>query len=73
MKAPPPSQVIVVSTYGRWLKKKALGALDRLDRAPNVARGSNVVAERAVAGGSVAPLSWSPVHSCVCDGAGDLD
>ena len=41
---------LTVSTYGRWLKKKAPGALDRLDAIPSqseraVARGSKVVAE----------------------------
>ncbi|MDH5499254.1 MAG: site-specific integrase [Nitrospira sp.] len=43
---------LTVSTYGRWLKKKAPGALDRLDAIPSqseraVARGSKVVAEGA--------------------------
>ena len=36
---------LTVSTYGRWLKKKAPGALDRLDRAPNLESGSRVVAK----------------------------
>jgi len=45
---------LTVSTYGRWLKKKAPGALDRLDALPSqseraVARGSKVVAEGAFA------------------------
>jgi hypothetical protein len=48
---------LTVSTYGRWLKKKAPGALDRLDRAPDslpkiasaVAGGSKVVAKRGYA------------------------
>jgi hypothetical protein len=35
---------LTVSTYGRWLKKKAPGALDRLDLATEVERGSKVVA-----------------------------
>ncbi len=35
---------LTVSTYGRWLKKKAPGALDRLDFVSEVARGSKVVA-----------------------------
>ena len=33
-----------VDTYGRWLRKKAPGAVDRLDEAPPVASGSKVVA-----------------------------
>ncbi len=36
---------LTVSTYGRWLKKKAPGALDRLDISAEVASGSKVVAE----------------------------
>ena len=36
---------LTVSTYGRWLKKKAPGALDRLDIVTEVASGSKVVAE----------------------------
>ena len=36
---------LTVSTYGRWLKKKAPGALDRLDFATEVASGSKVVAD----------------------------
>src|SRR6188508_977393 len=41
---------LTVSTYGRWLKKKAPGALDQLDAmqpasVPAVARGSKVVAD----------------------------
>jgi integrase len=35
---------LTVSTYGRWLKKRAPGALDRLDRAENDESGSKVVA-----------------------------
>ena len=35
---------ITVSTYGRWLKKKAPGALDRLDCVPSLESGSKVVA-----------------------------
>ncbi len=60
---------LTVSTYGRWLKKKAPGALDRLDALPSqlesaVARGSKVVAEGAFAQnpqtGSVPQLSEIP-------------
>ena len=46
---------LTVTTYGRWLKKKAPGALDRLDYVPKSkylvtgARGSKVVAEAAYA------------------------
>ena len=41
---------LTVSTYGRWLKKKAPGALDRLDSVQGdfmaaEARGSKVVAD----------------------------
>jgi integrase len=32
---------LTVSTYGRWLKKKAPGALDRLDRVPSLESGSS--------------------------------
>ncbi len=35
---------LTVSTYGRWLKKKAPGALDRLDCVPSLESGSKVVA-----------------------------
>jgi len=38
---------LTVSTYGRWLKKKAPGALDRLDFVSEVASGSKVVANSA--------------------------
>ncbi len=31
---------LTVSTYGRWLKKKALGALDQLDEAVTLESGS---------------------------------
>jgi len=34
---------LTISTYGRWLKKKAPGALDRLDISANVASGSKAV------------------------------
>jgi hypothetical protein len=40
---------LTVSTYGRWLKKKAPGALDRLDFATEVASGSKVVAKVGLA------------------------
>ena len=36
---------LTVSTYGRWLKKKAPGTLDRLDSMAEVASGSKVVAK----------------------------
>ena len=36
---------LTVSTYGRWLKKRAPGALDRLDMALSSESGSKVVAE----------------------------
>jgi integrase len=35
---------LTVDTYGRWLRKKAPGAVDRLDDAPAVESGSKVVA-----------------------------
>jgi integrase len=41
---------LTVSTYGRWLKKRAPGALNRLDRAANVESGSKVVADAMFAG-----------------------
>jgi hypothetical protein len=44
---------LTVSTYGRWLKKKAPGALDRLDSAAFSQSGSKVVAEAAFAVGTV--------------------
>ena len=40
---------LTVSTYGRWLKKRAPGALDRLDMTLNSESGSKVVAERCYA------------------------
>ena len=39
---------LTVSTYGRWLKKKAPGALDRLDFVTEVASGSKVVAKQGL-------------------------
>jgi hypothetical protein len=44
---------LTVSTYGRWLKKKAPGALDQLDFVAEESRGSKVVAEADFAAGSV--------------------
>ena len=44
---------LTVSTYGRWLKKKAPGALDRLDSVAVPQRSSKVVAEAAIAVGAM--------------------
>jgi integrase len=44
---------LTVSTYGRWLKKKAPGALDRLDSVAVPQSGSKVVAEAAFAVGAL--------------------
>ena len=44
---------LTVSTYGRWLKKKAPGALDRLDSVTVPQSGSKTVAEGAFAVGAV--------------------
>ena len=44
---------LTVSTYGRWLKKKAPGALDQLDSAMSFESGSKVVAEAAYTVGTV--------------------
>ena len=44
---------LTVSTYGRWLKKKAQGALDRLDSVTVPHSGSKVVEEAAFVGGAV--------------------
>jgi integrase len=44
---------LTVSTYGRWLKKKAPGALDRLDSMTVPQSGSKVVAEAAFVGGAM--------------------
>ena len=49
---------LTVSTYGRWLKKKAPGALDRLDLVTEVASGSKVVAKV----GSVAKTALTPLE-----------
>ena len=52
---------LTVSTYGRWLKKKAPGALDRLDSVAVYQAGSKVVAEAAFAVGSVGtPSAGAP-------------
>ena len=48
---------LTVSTYGRWLKKKAPGALDRLDAVAVPQRGSKVVAEAGFAVGAEGPPS----------------
>jgi integrase len=51
---------LTVSTYGRWLKKKAPGALDRLDSMAVPQSGSR----GCFCGGSGGdPLSRSPLHS----------
>jgi hypothetical protein len=52
---------LTVSTYGRWLKKKAPGALDRLDFVSEVASGSKVVAN-PVSGAKTAqtPMEQGP-------------
>jgi len=51
---------LTVSTYGRWLKKKAPGALDRLDSVAVPQSGSR----RGGCGGSgVDSPSGSPLHS----------
>ena len=47
---------LTVSTYGRWLKKKAPGALDRLDSVAEVGSGSKMVAEA----GLVAKTALTP-------------
>jgi integrase len=49
---------LTVSTYGRWLKKKAPGALDRLDFVAELASGSKVVAKA----GSVAKTALTPLE-----------
>jgi integrase len=51
---------LTVSTYGRWLKKKAPGALDRLDCAINVASGSR---SSLCGQGDGDPLDGSSLHS----------
>lgn len=55
---------LTVSTYGRWLKKKAPGALDLLDGIHCFESGSKVVAGAAFAMGSVGDaFRRSPLHS----------
>ena len=54
---------LTVSTYGRWLKKKAPGALDRLVSVAVPENGSKVVAEADFAVGALGPPSGSPLHS----------
>jgi len=44
---------LTVSTYGRWLKKKAPGAVDRLDPVASSETGSKVVAKAAFAAAAV--------------------
>ena len=58
------------STYGRWLKKKAPGALDRLDLVTEVASGS-----KRRFGSKNGPHSAGAraVSSSTYDGAGDPD
>lgn len=51
---------LTVSTYGRWLKKKAPGALDRLDCALSFESGSRSCFCDGSGGDS---LSGSPLHS----------
>ncbi len=48
---------LTVSTYGRWLKKKAPGALDRLDSVTVTPSGSKTVAAAAFAGRPVGATS----------------
>jgi integrase len=48
---------LTVSTYGRWLKKKAPGALDRLESVAIPRSGSKVVAEEAFAVGAAGTSS----------------
>ena len=52
---------LTVSTYGRWLKKKAPGALDRLDFVSEVASGSKVVAKEGFgATTALTPMEQGP-------------
>ena len=52
---------LTVSTYGRWLKKKSPGALDRLDFMAEVASGSIVVAKVGLlAKTALTPLKQGP-------------
>jgi hypothetical protein len=62
---------LTVSTYGRWLKKKAPGALDQLDFVAEESRGSKVVAEADFAAGSVGtPSARAPyIHALTMEPA----
>ena len=64
---------LTVSTYGRWLKKKAPGALDRLDSVPELGAGSKVVAKVGLAANRRSLGQSKSVSSTTCDGAGDPD
>ena len=61
---------LTVSTYGRWLKKKAPGALDRLDSAISLESGSTKGFCGGIGGN---PFNRSPLHSSSYNGAGDPD
>ena len=53
---------LTVSTYGRWLKKKAPGALDRLDSEAEVGSGSKMMAKAGlVAKPALTPTSKSRI------------
>ncbi len=54
---------LTVSTYGRWLKKKAPGALDRLDSVAVPQSGSKVVAEAVMEAGVPLVAGTSSVYS----------
>lgn len=65
---------LTVSTYGRWLKKKAPGALDRLDGASVSESGSKVVAKATFAYSAIGiPSTEDPQYSGSYAGAGDPD
>ena len=51
---------LTVSTYGRWLKKRAPGALDRLDRVGKLESGSKVVAEAILRWARGSPRAGAP-------------
>jgi integrase len=55
---------LTVGTYGRWLRKKAPGAGDRLDEAVPPESGSRVVAAALAAGGSPAVSGQQVVLLC---------
>jgi hypothetical protein len=61
---------LTVSTYGRWLKKKAPGALDRLDFVTEVASGSK---SQFVSKNGPDSARARAVSSSTYDGAGDPD